>query len=331
MMYDRAFFDQGIERRNTACEKWDDRNVMGEDGIPLWVADMDFRCAEPIVDALKKRAEHACYGYPICGDEDREAFIHFTKRRHGISLQSEDIAFLPCVVTGMKVFIRAFSKPGDRIAILTPVYGPFTSSIECNQRIAERIALTIGTDGRYQIDFDALEEAFRQGVRHLMLCSPHNPVSRVWTKEELERLLALCRQYGVFLSVDEIHAEFVYEPQSFTSILSLAKPEDAVVCFMSASKTFNIAGLQQAMMISYRHDLLKAMQQELIAGGGVWGNTFALAGTRAAYELCDDWLDGLMAYLQSNLEVMKREIARQLPLARIIPVEATYLAWLDLR
>ena len=331
MEFDRAFFESGIDRNGTDCEKWDDRAIVGENTVPMWVADMDFRCAPAIAEALARRSAHACYGYTMIRPEDTQAMLDFIRRRHQVDLGIGDTMLLPCVVTGLKLFVRCFTAPGERVAILTPVYGPFTSAIELNGRTAVRVALMRGGDGRYQIDFDQLEAAFKSGVRMLLMCSPHNPVGRCWTEKELNELLGLARRYGVKLCVDEIHAEFVFAPHRFRSILSLTGPEDEVVGLMSASKTFNIAGLQQAYALSANHALLKAMEAEAAAAGIVSGNIFALAGTRAAWSEGEAWLDGLMGYLTDNLQLLDRLLKEQLPFARMSPVEATYLAWLDLR
>ena len=330
MEFSHAFFDAGIDRVGTDCEKWDDRAVLPADAVPMWVADMDFRCAPAISEALARRAEHACYGYTMVQDGDFGAMLGFLERRHGLALRREDCLMLPCVVTALKLCVRSFTAPGDRVAILTPVYGPFTFSIEQNSRVAERIALRRDRDLRYQIDFEALEAALRSGVRLLMLCSPHNPVGRCWTEEELRRLLALCRQYGATLCADEIHAEFVFAPHKFVPILSLAEEGDSVLSLMSASKTFNIAGLQQAYALSRNHGILEKLRKEAEAAGVVSGNIFALAGTRAAWTAGDAWLDGLMAYLADNVALLGRLLKEHLPFAQMSPVEATYLAWVDL-
>ena len=330
MQYDVDFFDAGIERRGTDCEKWDDRTVMPEGAVPLWVADMDFRSAEPIERALTRRAAHACYGYTMTTARDFDAMLSFMERRHGVRLSADDCLLLPCVVTGLKLFVRCFSEPGDRVAMLTPVYGPFRGAIELNGREAVRVPLLRGSDLRYSIDFNRLEEVFRSGVRMLLICSPHNPVSRCWTRDELTALLRLCRSYGVRLCVDEIHAEFVFRPQTFCSVMALAEPDDEVVSFVSASKAFNIAGLQQAYALSRRADMLKRIDQEIAAAGVVSGNIFALEATRAAWQEGEPWLDGLMDYLDRNRGILSRFVREELPFAKLTPVEATYLAWLDL-
>ena len=304
--------------------------MMPEGAVPLWVADMDFRCAPAIGEALARRAAHPCYGYTMVTDEDIAAFLAYNERRHGLRNAAEDVLMLPCVVTGLKLFVRCFTEPGERVAILTPVYGPFT--FRRAQRPEGRAGgADPGRDDRYQIDFDRLEEAFRAASALMLMCSPHNPVGRCWTREELEKVLALTRRYGVKLCVDEIHAEFVFAPQRFVPILSLTEAGDEVVSLMSASKTFNIAGLQQACPDPKPGALLEALGKERDAAGVVTGNIFALEGTRAAWTEGETWLDGLMDYLTGNLQLLGRLLKENLPFARMSPVEATYLAWLDLR
>ncbi len=331
MRYDRSFFDRGLERRGTACVKWDSRDVMPEGAVPLWVADMDFACADEIGEALQKRAAHPCYGYTMVTEEDTDALRGFLRRRHGLEVGREEIGMLPCVVTGLKAVVNAYTRPGDPVAILTPVYGPFTFSIESNVRKAVRVELIRDESLRYHIDFEGLEKAFQSGVRLFLLCSPHNPVSRVWGKEELERLLSLCRKYHVLVASDEIHAEFAFAPNTFVSVLSMTGPEDLALSFMSASKTFNIAGLEQAAMISRNPDVLRTLNRYLESAGVVSGNIFALEGTRAAYTYGDAWLDGLLDYLRQNAALLADAVREHLPKALLTPVEGTYLAWVDLR
>ena len=332
MKFDEAFFDQIIDRRNTDCEKWDDRSVMDADGVPLWVADMDFACAPAIVEAIQQRADHPCFGYTIENPADNEALIGFWKRRHGLEIQPGEIQMLPCVITGLKTCVRAFTQPGDSVAIVTPVYGPFYGSIQSNGRVVRAVSLLRDEEtGRYELDFGAMQKALREGAKLMMLCSPHNPVSRLWTKEELTRLCELAEEYGVPIVCDEIHADFVYPPQRFVSILSIPEGRNRAVMLCSASKTFNVAGLQQAAMVCMNPDLLEKLRKELNAAGVMCGNTFALLAARAAYTQGDDWLDGLIAYLDGTRKLLADWVAAYVPKAKMSPIEATYLAWLDMR
>ena len=332
MRFDEAFFDRIIDRRNTDCEKWDDRGVMDPDGIPLWVADMDFACAPPIVEAIRKRAEHPCFGYTIDNPADDEALIGFWRRRHGLEIQPGEITMLPCVVTGLKACVRALTQPGDSVAIVTPVYGPFYGSIKSNGRIVRAVSLKRDEEtGRYDLDFGAMQKALQEGAKLVMLCSPHNPASRLWKKEELTRLCELAEEYGVPMVCDEIHADFVYAPGKFVSILSIPEGRNRAVMLCSASTTFNVACLQQAAMVCMNPDLLEKLRKELNAAGVMCGNTFALLAARAAYTQGDDWLDGLIAYLDGTRKLLADWVAAYVPKAKMSPIEATYLAWLDMR
>lgn len=331
-MFDQAYFDQIIDRKNTDCEKWDDREVLDPDGIPLWVADMDFSCAPAILEALRKRAEHPCFGYQLGSAEDEQALISFWRRRHHLHLEAGQTQMLPCVITGLKACVRAFTREGDSVAILTPVYGPFYESIRCNDRVIRSVSLLQNADtGRYAIDFDGMEQALREGAKLMMLCSPHNPVSRLWSRKELTQLCQLASQYNVPIVCDEIHADFVYQPGEFHSILSIPEGKKRAVMLCSASKTFNVAGLQQAAAICANAGMLERFRRELITAGVTSGNTFALLAARAAYTRCDDWLDGVIAYLDGTRTLLAEWVKTYLPKARMTPIEATYLAWLDLR
>ena len=331
MKYDRAFFDRGLDRRGTLSEKWDDRNRIDEDGIPLWVADMDFACPEEIQMALVRRAMHPSYGYNADDNAGVEAFCGYWQRRHGLSIQPEWTQMLPCVVTGLRTAVRAFTAPGEKVAIFSPCYGPFSQSVISNERELVSVPLTQGADGRFMMDLPTLEEALQDGVKLFLLCNPQNPVSRAWRREELEALVRLLKKYHVPLVSDEIHADFVYAPNAFVPMLSIPEARDCAVMLCAASKTFNVAGLQQAEAVCENKEMFLRFCAEYSASGAVSGNTFALFGTRAAYTECDAWLDGLMAYLDENRRALPGLLEKYLPRAKLTPIEATYLAWLDLR
>ena len=331
MTYDHAFFDAGIDRTGTNSLKWCARSFIQEGMVPLWVADMDFACAKPITDALKARAEHACFGYTFPDDTDAEALIGFWARRHRLCLQKEDLLMMPTVVTGLRACVQTMTQPGDGVIIQTPVYGPFISSVQESGRVVLDAGLCRDADGRYTMDFDAIERFLKQGARLMILCNPHNPVSRAWSQEELRALLSLLNRYKARLVSDEIHADFVFAPRSFVPVLSLPEAGEGTIALVSASKTFNIAGLQQATAICRDHDIISLLRRHLERVGAQAGNIFALTATRAAYTQCDDWLDGLMQYLHSNQETLKNLIAELLPHAVLTPMEATFLAWVDIR
>lgn len=332
MEFDKAYFDAGISRVGTECEKWD--GMIAETGdadmIPMWVADMDFPSPPAIREALEGVLSWGTWGYTISGQKDAEALCAYWARRHGMDIAPDEVLMSPCVITGMRVALRALTKAGDGVLINPPVYGPFFKSIELNGRRVVKSPLVRGEDGRFSMNLPEMEEKLASGeAKAVMMCSPHNPVGRSWAKEELTAVVDLCARYGVPLICDEIHADFVYAPGRHTCILSLPGAPERTVMLCAASKTFNVAGLQQSSIVCKNPQMLEAMRAEMEAGGVKSGNAFALAATRAAYASCDAWLDGLMAYLRDNRDFAMRYVAEHMPRVRVTPLEATYLMWLD--
>lgn len=331
MTYDHAFFDQGIDRKGTKSVKWEARDLMTADTLPLWVADMDFPCAKAISDALIERARHANYGYTCVDNEDAQAFANFWARRHGLHIKPEETLMLPSVVSGLRASVATLTQPGDGVIIQSPVYGPFFSAIVDSGRRVLEAPLTNDGEGRCTMDFTAVERHLQAGARLMILCNPHNPVSRAWSQEELRALVLLLKRYRAKLVSDEIHADFVFAPRRFIPILSLPEVSPDTVSLAAASKTFNIAGLKQSTAVCRCPDTLALLERFLMRSGAESGNIFALTATRAAYTQCDDWLDALMAYLADNRDFLKETLAKLLPKAFVSPMEATYLAWVDLR
>ena len=328
--FDQVFFDAGLDRQGSDCIKWDVcRREHGRDVLPMWVADMDFPSPPAVTEALLERVKHPTYGYTEAGEKDSAALAGFWKRRHGLQLENDSVVMLPCVVTGMKVAIEALTEEGDGVILQSPVYGPFGASIDATLRTRMDAPLLRDSQGHYSMDYEAVEEQCRKGAKLMLLCSPHNPVGRCWRKEELEELLKILSRYGVILVSDEIHADFVYAPQVFVPMLSLQT--ERVVSLCAASKTFNLAGLQQSACLCPDAGMREKILKTLDRHGVVSGNTLALTATRAAYEHGDAWLDGLVEYLQGNVEELKRVTALYLEKAVLSPIEATYLGWLDLR
>jgi cystathionine beta-lyase len=331
MKYDRTFFDAGINRAGTNSTKWSASGVMREGMVPLWVADMDFECAQPIRDALRHRAEHACYGYTFTSQEDRDAFTGFWQRRHKLTLSGSSLVMLPTVVAGLRACVNTMTHPGDGVIVQTPVYGPFIAAVRESGRVVLDATLRCDAQGRYTMDYEAIEQFLRQGARLMILCNPHNPVGRAWSQEELRALVSLLNRYKARLVSDEIHADFVYSPREFVPLLSLPEAREDTVMLAAASKTFNIAGLQQATAVCRDQDVSTMLARYLERAGAQTGNIFALAGTRAAYNECDDWLDALLLYLTDNQAALTNLLGELLPQAVISPMEATYLAWVNVR
>ena len=330
MVYNEEYFETGLYRMNTRCEKWDLMREENHDDtmIPLWVADMDFPSPPEVQQALLNRAAHPTYGYTEPLADDDQAVMDYWQRRHNLTIAREDITMLPCVVTGLKLAIQAVTEPGDKVILMSPVYGPFAGSVEATGRTKVDCPLVKDAAGRYTMDLPAIEKALQQGAKVVMLCNPHNPASRAWSREELLALLALTKQYHVLLISDEIHADFVYAPAAFTPMLSLETENVLSLC--AASKTFNLAGLQQAMCLCKDASLRAKFVHVMEAAGVRSGNIFALEATRAAYQHGDAWLDGLLTYLDGSRKMLTAWVQEHLPKAVLTPIEATYLAWLDL-
>ncbi len=330
MKFDHEYFDAGLYRLGTRCEKWDEaRKEHGKEIVPLWVADMDFPSPPAVQEAILKRAAHPTYGYTAELEDDHQALIDFWQRRHGLTVEAEWLTLMPCVVTGIKLAILALTQPGDKVMIQSPVYGPFRMSVEATGRELADAPMLRDENGRYTMDLAAVEAQIQAGAKLMILCSPHNPASRAWTKEELTALIELLDKYNIPLVSDEIHADFVYAPHTFVPALSLTKKN--VMSFCAASKTFNLAGLQQACYICPDEEMREAFRREMNKAGVRSGNIFALEATRAAYNEGDAWLDGLMEYLDGNRCHLEKLVAEYLPKAVLTPMEATYLGWIDLR
>ena len=329
-MFDERFFDAGLDRVGTASVKWDAcRREHGAEVLPMWVADMDFASPPAIREALEKRAAHPTWGYTVIEPEDEQAAIGFWRRRYGLRAEAAWIVWLPCVVTGLKAAILACTAPGDPVVLMSPVYGPFRDSVEVTGRRVADAPLCRGEDGEYRMDLDAVEARLLEGARLILLCSPHNPVSRPWTEAELRALLAVANRYGVYVASDEIHADFVYAPDTFVPLLSLQT--ERTISLTAPSKTFNVAGLQTAIALAPEAELRERLRHVLDAGGVTSGNIFGLTAARAAYLHGDEWLDGLMRYLDGNRRLLAELVEQELPGAVLTPVRATYLGWLDLR
>ena len=325
-------FDMIIERRNTACLKWDGAasryGVADDDLLPMWVADMDFRPPEAVMEAMVRRATHGIYGYPAGLEAYHQALGSWLRRRHGWEVQTEWITSAPGVVATVNLLIRTFTTRGDGVVVQPPVYYPFFSGVEENgcRLLYNRLRF----DGeRYTIDFEDLEEKLRQ-AKLLVLCSPHNPVGRVWTREELLRLGGLCVKHGVLVISDEIHFDLVFSGHTHTVFATLSEEfaQHCIVC-TSPSKTFNLAGLKPAMAIIPSERLRRDFRHTLRACGIGSPNVFCLDAVKAAYECGEPWVNDLLGYLEGNAAFLQRFVAEEIPQLCAVRSEGTFLAWLD--
>lgn len=324
MKYD---FDKTIDRRATNSYKWDSAP---EGVLPMWVADMDFRTAPAIIDALQKRVAHGIFGYTRVPDAYYDAVTSWFSRRHGWDIDREWIIYTSGVVPAVSAVIKAMTVPGDKVIVQTPVYNCFFSSIRNNgcEIVSNPLRRTADT---YEMDFDALERcAADPRAKVMLLCNPHNPAGRVWTPDELTRLGNICLRNGVTVVADEIHCELVYQGFKYTPFASLSDAflHRSVTC-VSPSKAFNIAGLQIANIVAFDNDLRSRIDKAININEVCDVNPFGVAATIAAYNEGEEWLNQLVDYLHGNYEAMAEFCRRELPEFPITRLEGTYLVWMD--
>ncbi|MBS7149904.1 MAG: pyridoxal phosphate-dependent aminotransferase [Prevotella sp.] len=324
MKYD---FDKTIDRRATNSYKWDSAP---EGVLPMWVADMDFRTAPAIIDALQKRVAHGIFGYTHVPDAYYDAVTSWFSRRHGWDIDREWIIYTSGVVPAVSAVIKAMTVPGDKVIVQTPVYNCFFSSIRNNgcEIVSNPLRRTADT---YEMDFDALERcAADPRAKVMLLCNPHNPAGRVWTPDELTRLGNICLRNGVTVVADEIHCELVYQGFKYTPFASLSDAflHRSVTC-LSPSKAFNIAGLQIANIVAFDNDLRSRIDKAININEVCDVNPFGVAATIAAYNEGEEWLNQLVDYLHGNYEAMAEFCRRELPEFPITRLEGTYLVWMD--
>lgn len=330
-------FNELIPRRGTNSYKWD--GAADERVLPLWVADMDFRTAPEIIDALRDRVEHGIFGYTRVPDTYYEAVTGWFARRHGWTIDREWIIYTSGVVPALSATIKALTRAGDRVLVQTPVYNCFFSSIRNNGCLVEENRL-IYEDGTYRIDFDDLErKAADPRVTLMLLCNPHNPAGRVWTSDELMRIGDICLRNGVRVVADEIHCELVFQPHRHVPFASLADDfgsraaefmTNTVVC-VSPSKAFNIAGLQIANIIAADPDVRRKIDRAINDNEVCDVNPFGVEALIAAYNKGEAWLAALLEYLCGNYRFLKEYFAAHMPQLTVTRLEGTYLVWVDCR
>ena len=325
-------FDTPVDRHGTDSLKFD-RAVerhRSPDLLSLWVADMDFPTPDEVVQAIEERTRHGIFGYTEPGSVYYEALAHWMGTRYGLQFAREEVIVTPGVVFALAACVRAFTEPGEAVLIQRPVYYPFTGVIVENGRKLVNAPL-VYREGAYSVDFDAFERAIAEnGVKLFLLCNPHNPAGRVWSPDELARMGEICAAHGVVVVSDEIHMDFA-RPGFTHTPFATAAPElagTAITC-TSASKTFNLAGLQVANVIIADERMRRAFTAEISAAGYSQPNTLGVTATQAAYEHGADWLAQLKRYLEGNWELLEGHLAEHAPSLRLVPAQSTYLAWID--
>lgn len=324
----RHDFDEVIPRRGTNSYKWD--SAGDAEVLPMWVADMDFRTAAPIVEALERRARHGIFGYTKVPDAYYDAVISWFGRNHKFWIEREWILFTTGVVPALSAVIKALTGPGDKVIVQEPVYNCFFSSIRNDgcQVVSNDL---IYNDGRYTIDFEDLErKAADPAARLMLLCNPHNPVGRVWTREELLRIGEICFRNHVLVVSDEIHCDLVFPGHTHVSFASLGEEflQNSVSC-SAPSKTFNLAGIQAANIIAADEGIRRKIDRALNVNEVCEINAFAIEALIAAYNEGGEWLEQLKDYLMANYNYLKAFFTTHFPELKVLPLEATYLVWVD--
>ena len=330
----RYNFDEMIDRKDFYSVKYDERmkKFGTDDVIPLWIADMDFRTAQPIIDAMIKRAEHGIFGYVSKPLSYKQAAAEFQMRRHGWKLDPDTMSFAVGIVPAMAELVREFTDPGEKVLIQTPVYPEFYNVVEVweGREVVENRLLE--KEGWYDIDFEDFEEKLKSGVKLFILCNPHNPIGRIWTMEELVRMGELCLKYNVPVISDEIHGDLELYGNKYTAFGTLSEElkKNTIICF-AATKTFNLAGLQACSIVFHREDWKKRFD-------GFWSgldihrnNCFSLVAIEAAWRHGDEWLDQMLEYVGDNMKFVKEYLEREIPQIKMTIPQATYLMWLDCR
>ena len=322
-----------VDRKNTNCEKWDGLiDMYGQDNLlAMWVADMDFQVPDCVISALQSYVSEGTFGYYRTPDSYYDAFINWEKSQHGFEVQKEWIRFSPGVVSAFYWIVQFMTNPDDAVIVATPVYYPFMNSVKDNGRKLITSDL-VNTDGTYSIDFvDFEKKIIENDVKLFILCSPHNPVGRVWAYEELKTLFDICRKHNVFVISDEIHHDLVFSEHAHIPSLTVGNYSDMMIMLTAPSKTFNLAACQNSIIVIPDEQLREkwdAFTENLRVTNG---NAFGYIAAEAAYTDGHDWYKEMKEIVYSNYEYMKETFAKELPNVVVSPLEGTYLAWIDMR
>ncbi|MET0356768.1 MAG: PatB family C-S lyase [Cellvibrio sp.] len=329
MLFD---FDKPVSRENTNSVKFDGRQYYfgTKDVAPVWVADMDFAVPECVTRALHDRLQHPVFGYTLYPESLYDSIIQWFWRRHQWKIEREWILMAPGVVPSLFAAVQAFSKEGEGVIVQPPVYFPFFSAVTTNQR---KLILNplCQINGRHEIDFEHLERCAKDGAKLLMLCTPHNPVGRVWTEPELQKVLDIARKYNLTILSDDIHCDLIYAGNTHTMLGKLAQPGDKIITTVAPNKTFNIPGLGLSALIIPDATQRKAMKQAFETLHASNTNPFSITAFEAAYSGGDEWLNALMKYLEKTRDFVADYLTSNIPKIKLTKPEATYLLWLDCR
>jgi cysteine-S-conjugate beta-lyase len=324
-------FSKVVDRSNSASVKWDaTETVFGTaDVLPMWVADMDFQPPAAVIEAVKSKVDHGIFGYTFVPFSVTEAVQEWVKKRHGWEITKSSVVYSEGVVPSISTAVRAFTNKGDKVLVHSPVYTPFFNMVKNNERTLVTSRL-LYQDKRYEIDFEDFEAKLKEGVKLFILCNPHNPGGRVWTKDDLTRIGDLCVKHGCLIVSDEIHSDLVFEPNVHTPVASIKDEfKDITATFIAPSKTFNLAGFQASAAVIPNKELKEKFKNVQQQQGFFTLNTFAVTGMEAAYRGGEEWLEQLLSYLSENMEIAIKYIEENLPALKPMKAEATYLLWID--
>jgi cysteine-S-conjugate beta-lyase len=327
-------FDQVINRKNTDSVKWDTKRFFGmEDVLPMWVADMDFPAPDEVIDALHSRVDHGIFGYTMPGSNTEKAIQSWLKARHNWEIDTNIITYSPGIVTALSIAIQAYTGSEDKVVVQPPVYYPFFEMAKKHNREVLYNKLRLNSDNRYEIDFEDLEEKLSDKMTKMfILCNPHNPSGRVWSKEELTKIGELCIKHDVLIISDDIHSDLLLFDNHYTPIASINKEfADQTITCIAPSKTFNLAGLQASAVLIPNDSLKRKYNAVLQLYGLMAVNTFGADAMEAAYKHGGKWLNELIHYLEENVLFIENFLTEHLPDIKVMRPEATYLVWLDAR
>lgn len=326
-------FDQMIKRTGTSCVKWDEtKSVFGYgDVLPMWVADMDFQAPYEVTAAIKEKVEHGIYGYTSVPSSNSEAVVSWLMKRHDWNVEKDWLSYISGVVPALSAAIQSLTEQNDKVIVFSPVYYPFYDMINLNGRKVVTSPLRF-ENGRYSMDMDHFESMIDEDVKLLLLCNPHNPGGTVWSKEELKQLGDICVKHQIKVVADEIHGDHVLKGHSYTPFASISEAfaQISVTC-IAPTKTFNIAGLQAAVMVIPNKSIKESINLFQMKQGTIMLNAFGIVAMEAAYRHGDTWLGEVLEYIEGNMEIAIEFINRELPSLKVAKPEGTYLLWIDCR
>lgn len=324
-------FETVIDRSNNFSAKWSemDKKYGSNDLLPMWVADMDFKAAPCIIDAMRERLEQGIYGYTTRVDSYNESIVNWAARRYDWNIKSDWLIFSPGVIPSISLIIQEMTEKNDKIMIQEPVYSPFNSVVKDNGRELVISPLKKLEDGNYVMDYEDIESKIKD-VKMFILCNPHNPVGRVWTKEELQKLGDICLKHNVKVISDEIHSDMIFKGHKHIPFASISEEfaENSITC-MAPTKTFNIAGLQMSQVILPNKEDYKVLDSAFARLDIRRNNAFSLVATQAAYNNGEEWLDELLEYIEGNMDFAVKYIEENIPSLKVKKPEGTYLLWVD--